>query len=80
MAKKKTSEEYGIDWQCHLKVFRAKNDLTQEDIAKALGITRQTISGIEKKKYNPSLLLAYKISKYFSVTIEEMFSFSELEK
>ena len=79
MARKKSSEEYGIVWKSRLKVFRAENDLRQEDIADKLKVTRQTISGIEKGKYNPSLVLAYKIAKLFDVTIEEMFIFAEKE-
>ncbi|MCG3217828.1 MAG: helix-turn-helix domain-containing protein, partial [Candidatus Heimdallarchaeota archaeon] len=54
MARKKSSDEYGIEWKSRLKVFRAEQDLTQQDVADKLKITRQTISGIEKGKYNPS--------------------------
>ena len=79
MARKKSSKEYGIVWKSRLKVFRAENDLRQEDIAKKLEVTRQTISGIEKGKFNPSLVLAYKIANYFGVSIEEMFIFTEKE-
>jgi putative transcriptional regulator len=57
-----------------LKVYRALHDLTQEQLAVALGVTRQTIIAIEKKKYDPSLDLAFKIARYFNVTIEEIFS------
>ena len=77
MSRKKRSEEYGIHFKCRLKVFRAEHDLTQEDVASRLGVTRQTISAIEKGKYNPSLLLAYKIAREFEVPIEEMFKFEE---
>ena len=79
MARKKSSEEYGHVWKSKLKVFRAEHDLRQEDIAKKLQVTRQTISGIEKGKYNPSLVLAYKIANYFGVSIEEMFIFADKE-
>ena len=79
MVRKKSSEDYGIKWKSRLKVFRAENDLTQQDVAEKLNITRQTISGIEKGKYNPSLVLAYKIADLFDVTVEEMFIFSKLE-
>ena len=57
-----------------LKVYRALHDLTQEQLAVALGVTRQTIIAIEKKKYDPSLDLAFKIAHYFNVTIEDIFS------
>ena len=49
------------------------HDLTQEGLAKELGVTRQTILAIEKGKYDPSLDLAFKIANYFDVKIEEVF-------
>jgi putative transcriptional regulator len=60
-----------------IKVFRAMHDLTQEDLAKKIGVTRQTILAIEKGKYVPSLDLAFKISRHFNVNIEEVFIYSE---
>jgi len=60
-----------------IKVFRAMHDLTQEDLAQAIGVTRQTILAIEKGKYVPSLDLAFKIARYFNVTIEETFTYGE---
>ena len=60
-----------------IKVFRAMNDLTQEDLAKIVGVTRQTILAIEKGKYVPSLDLAFKIARHFKVNIEEVFLYSE---
>ena len=60
-----------------IKVFRAMNDLTQEDLAEAIGVTRQTILAIEKGKYVPSLDLAFRISRRFSVNIEEVFQYDE---
>jgi putative transcriptional regulator len=56
-----------------IKVYRAMHDLTQEDLARAIGVTRQTILAIEKGKYVPSLDLAFKISRHFQVNIEEVF-------
>ena len=53
------------------------HDLTQEDLAQAIGITRQTVIAIEKGKYNPSLELAFKIARYFKVTIEKVFIYEE---
>ena len=49
----------------------------QEDFAKAMGVSRQTISSLENGRYNPSILLAHKIAKYFDMTIEEVFLFEE---
>jgi putative transcriptional regulator len=60
-----------------IKVFRAMNDLTQEDLAQAIGVTRQTILAIEKGKYIPSLELAFRISRHFKVNIEEVFQYEE---
>ena len=57
-----------------LRVLRAVKALTQEDLAKALGVSRQTINAIEKGKYNPSLDLAFKMAAYFETTIEEIFT------
>lgn len=58
-----------------IKVFRAMHDMTQEDLAQAVGVTRQTILAIEKGKYVPSLDLAFKIARNFNVTIEEVFQY-----
>lgn len=51
--------------------------LTQEDLARALGVTRQTIIAIEKGKYNPSLELAFKIAKFFKVKVEDVFIYED---
>ena len=58
-----------------VKVYRAIHDLTQEELAQKLGITRQTILSIEKEKYDPSLELAFKIANLFKVKIEDIFSY-----
>jgi len=60
-----------------IKVYRAMHDLTQEDLAKAIGVTRQTILAIEKGKYVPSLDLAFRISRHFKVNVEEIFLYGE---
>jgi len=60
-----------------LKVFRAKHDLTQQDLAEKVDVTRQTIISIEKGRYEPSLSLAFKLANYFEVKIEEIFSYEE---
>ncbi len=59
--------------------LRKSRKLTQEELANELGTTRQTIISLENGKYTASLVLAYKIAKYFGLTIEEVFDFSELE-
>jgi len=56
-----------------LKVFRAMRDLTQEALAKEIGVTRQTVIAIERGKYNPSLELAFKLARYFDASIEDIF-------
>ncbi len=53
------------------------HDLTQEELARKLGVTRQTIIAIEKEKYDPSLVLAFKIAKFFEVQIEDIFIYQE---
>jgi putative transcriptional regulator len=60
-----------------IKVYRAMHDLTQEDLAQAIGVTRQTILAIEKGKYVPSLDLAFRIARYFRVNIEEIFFYDD---
>lgn len=60
-----------------IKEYRARFNLTQEDLAKKVNVRRETIVFLEKNKYNPSLKLAYAISKLFEVTIEELFLFDE---
>ena len=61
-----------------IKVFRAMYDLTQEDLADEVGVTRQTILAIEKGKYDPSLELAFRMARRFQVAIEEIFIFDEV--
>ncbi|HOP24502.1 MAG TPA: helix-turn-helix transcriptional regulator [Defluviitoga sp.] len=60
-----------------IKELRKENKLSQEELALAVGTTRQTISSIETGKYVASLPLAYKIARYFGLTIEEVFDLSE---
>lgn len=57
--------------------IRKERGIRQEDFAKAMGVSRQTISSLENGRYNPSIILAYKIAKYFEMTIEEIFLFEE---
>ncbi len=60
-----------------IEEVRAARGIRQEDFAKAMGVSRQTISSLENGRYNPSILLAYKIAKYFDMTIEDVFLFEE---
>lgn len=53
--------------------FRAKKNMTQEELAGVLGITRQTVIAIEKGNYSPSVLLALRIAKFFNVKVEDIF-------
>ncbi|MEA4907666.1 MAG: helix-turn-helix transcriptional regulator [Chloroflexi bacterium] len=60
-----------------LKVYRAMHDLTQEQLAKELDVTRATINAIEKQRYDPSLRLAFQMARFFQVRIEEIFLFED---
>jgi len=60
-----------------IEEIRKDRGIRQEEFAKAMGVSRQTISSLENGRYNPSILLAYKIAKYFEMTIEEVFVFEE---
>ena len=58
-----------------IEEIRKARGVNQEELAKALGVSRQTISSLENGRYTPSIELAYKLSKYFGMTIEEVFIF-----
>ena len=62
-----------------LRALRKAQKLSQEELADAVGTTRQTITSIEVGKYTASLPLAYKIARFFGLTIEEVFDFSDLD-
>ena len=57
-----------------MKEYRAKFDMKQEELAAKVGVRRETISNLEKGKYNPSLVLAWNIAKVFDVPIEKIFT------
>jgi len=59
--------------------LRKQRKLSQEELAQAVGVTRQTITSLEVGKYTASLVLAYKIARYFGLKIEEVFDFSDVE-
>ena len=69
----------GDEMKTMIPELRKKNKLSQEELALAVGVTRQTITSIEIGKYTASLLLAYKIARYFNKSIEEVFDFSDVE-
>ncbi|HTY14477.1 MAG TPA: helix-turn-helix transcriptional regulator [Methanoregulaceae archaeon] len=56
-----------------IKIYRAMNNITQEELAREIGVTRQTILALENRQYDPSLLLAAKIAHYFGKRIDEIF-------
>ena len=60
--------------------LRKQRKMSQEDLADAVGTTRQTITSIEVGKYTASLTLAYKIAHFFGMSIEEVFDFSDLDQ
>lgn len=60
-----------------LEEFRKRRGIRQEELADALGVSRQTIGSLENGRYNPSILLAFKIARYFETTIEEIFVYEE---
>ena len=60
-----------------IEEIRKAKGIRQEEFAKSMGVSRQTISSLENGRYNPSILLAYKIAKLFNLSIEEVFIFEE---
>ena len=62
-----------------IEEIRKERGIRQEEFAKMMGVSRQTISSLETGRYNPSIFLAYKIAKFFEMTIEEVFIFEEGE-
>lgn len=62
-----------------IEEIRKERGIRQEEFAKMMGVSRQTISSLETGRYNPSIFLAYKIAKFFGLTIEEVFIFEEEE-
>ena len=62
-----------------LKEYRAKAGVNQSDMGKLVGVSRQTISRIERGDYSPSVTLALKIARYFSVHVEDIFQYEEEE-
>ncbi len=63
-----------------LEEIRKQNDIRQEDLAAALEVSRQTIGSLENGRYNPSIILAFKIARYFGMNIEEIFIYEEEQR
>lgn len=63
-----------------LEELRKQNGIKQEDLASALEVSRQTIGSLENGRYNPSIILAFKIARFFGLNIEEIFMYEEEEK
>ena len=60
-----------------IKELRKEQRISQEELASALEVSRQTISSLEKGRYNPSIILAFKIARFFGLSIEEIFIYEE---
>ena len=63
----------------NIPALRKQHKLSQEELANAVGVTRQTITSIEVGKYTASLVLAWRIAQFFGLSIEEVFDFSDVE-
>jgi putative transcriptional regulator len=66
-----------MQFKTRIKELRARYDLTQDDLAKSVGVRRETILYLEKGKYNPSLMLAHKIAQTLKTTIDDLFIFED---
>ena len=69
-----------MTFRTRIKELRARYDLTQEDLAKKVGVRRETILYLEKGKYNPSLMLAYEVARVLKTTIDDLFIFKDQEE
>jgi len=66
-----------MKFKTRIKELRARYDMTQDDLAKSVGVRRETILYLEKGKYNPSLMLAHQIAKALKTTIDDLFIFRD---
>ena len=69
-----------MSFKTRIKELRARYDLTQEDLAKAVGVRRETILYLEKGRYNPSLKLAHDVAKVLRTTLDDLFIFKDEER
>lgn len=74
---KETFHKGMIDLKNRLEELRKRRGIKQEDLAAALEVSRQTIGSLENGRYNPSIVLAFKIARYFEMSIEEIFIYEE---
>jgi len=77
MLSKLSLKQRGNDVKNKLEEIRKQHGMKQEDLAAALEVSRQTIGSLENGRYNPSILLAFKIAKYFNLSIEDVFIYEE---
>ena len=66
-----------MNFRTRIKELRARYDMTQEDLAKRVGVRRETISFLERGKYNPSLKLAHEVAQALNTSIDELFIFED---
>jgi putative transcriptional regulator len=69
-----------VPFRTRIKELRARYDLTQEDLARKVGVRRETILYLEKGKYNPSLMLAHEVARVLKTTIDDLFIFKDQEE
>jgi putative transcriptional regulator len=69
-----------VTFRTRIKEFRARYNMTQEELAKMVGVRRETISFLERGRYNPSLKLAHDVAKVLNTTMDELFIFEEDDK
>ena len=69
-----------MQFKTRIKELRARYDMTQDDLARQVGVRRETILYLEKGKYNPSLMLAHQIAQALKITINDLFIFEDEEK
>ena len=62
-----------------LEEIRKQREIKQEELAEAMGVSRQTISSLENGRYNPSVILAIKLARYFGMNVEEIFLYEEAQ-
>ena len=78
-AKQALQKKKGAKMRTKIAQLRKERKISQEELAQAVGVTRQTITSIEVEKYTASLVLAYKIAQFFGKSIEEVFDFSDIQ-
>jgi len=66
-----------MEFSNNLRIWRAKRDITQEELGKAVQLSRQTIHSIERGKFVPSVISALKLAQFFETTVEEIFFYKE---